>query len=68
MYAHRFEPLGEIARFLKARGTVVAILAVLGLTVCVYVLTSSLSLESWLLTNASFGLLLGVLAAVLAGP
>ena len=68
MYAHRLEPLGTVAGYLKARGGTVVLSAVGLLTVAVYALLSSLPLESWLFTNASFGLLLGVFAAILAGP
>lgn len=68
MYAHRFVPLEDIARSLHARGDVVTLSVVLALAIGAYALTSSLPLESWLITNASFGLLLGVFAAILGGP
>ena len=68
MYAHRLEPLGDIARSLNARGDVVTLSSALALTVGTYVLVSTLPLEAWLVTNASFGLLLGVFAVILGGP
>lgn len=68
MYAHRFEPFGAIAQALNARGHAVTLSAVAGLVVGVYALIANLPLEPWLVTNASFGLLLGVIAAILGGP
>ncbi len=68
MYAGRFDALARVGRRVKARGRGVVPVVAVVLAGATFVLTSSLSLESWLLTNTSFGLLLGVATVVLVGP